>query len=210
MMTNSASDPDAAFRYACAYGAQVMVLDNCLEDLVNVINASGDNGWLISLMGARGFPLGEHGRIGGVDPHTYAEQLHVPWLVRFPDKLGQLTRVDALISHHDLFPTLGHWIDRDGRIDGSTSGGASVLPLASSAQTAWRDATTSRSSGARSIRTATWCLREDFALRGATAFNGPTEVSELYVRPDDRWEANDIAKLCPDVVEELRARLSAC
>lgn len=26
---------------------------------------------------------------------------------------------------------------------------------------------------------------------------------ELYVRPDDRWEANDVAALCPDVVESL-------
>ena len=84
------------------------------KTLSHAVDADADNEWLITLMGARGFPLGEHGRIGGVDPRTHAEQLHVPWLVRFPDKLGQLTRVDALTSHHDLLPTLMDWIDRDG------------------------------------------------------------------------------------------------
>jgi len=30
---------------------------------------------------------------------------------------------------------------------------------------------------------------------------------QLFVRPDDRWEANDVAGLCPDVVESLLARI---
>ena len=33
-------------------------------------------------------------------------------------------------------------------------------------------------------------------------------VDELYVRPDDHWEANDVAKLCADVVDTL-ARVTA-
>ena len=74
----------------------------------------------------------------------------------------------------------------------------------------WRDATISTSASARSIRTAAWCLREDIAQREAAGSDGATDVVELYVRPDDRWEANDVAKLCPEVVEELRAGLSAC
>ena len=208
LVTNSDDDPDAAFRYACAYAAQVMVLDECLENLLDAINASDGNEWLIMLLGARGFPLGEHGRIGGVDPRTHAEQLHVPWLVRFPDKLGQLSRVDALTSHHDLLPTLVDWIDRDRKLDRSAFDGTSVVPFASSARTPWRDATISTSASARSIRTAAWCLREDVAHDdGAAASNEAASTPELYVRPDDRWEANDVAKLCPEVVEELRAAL---
>jgi hypothetical protein len=42
------------------------------------------------------------------------------------------------------------------------------------------------------------------------ASNGVATVSELFVRPDDRWEANDVAKLCPDVVEELRNQFGSC
>jgi hypothetical protein len=53
-------------------------------------------------------------------------------------------------------------------------------------------------------------LREDIAEAGrlGTA-NETAAASELYVRPDDRWEANDVAKLCPDVVEELRDSLGS-
>lgn len=211
IFTDSAADPDAAFRYACAYAAQVMVLDECLEGLINATSASAGNEWLITLLGARGFPLGEHGRIGGIDPRTHAEQLQVPWLIRFPDKLGQLTRVDALTSHHDLLPSLADWIDRNRKLDRSAFDGASIVPFASSVRTSWRDATISMSASARSIRTTAWCLREDFAHNaGDPTSNEASSVPELYVRPDDRWEANDVAKLCPEVVEELRAVISRC
>jgi arylsulfatase A-like enzyme len=209
-LTNTAEDPDAAFRYACAYAAQVMVLDDCLENLSNAINTSDGNEWLITLLGARGFPLGEHGRIGGVDQRTHVEQLQVPWLVRYPNKVGQLSRVDSLTSHHDLPPTLFDWIDREHRVDRSTFVGRSVVPLALSARAAWRNSTLSSSASARSIRTAAWCLREDVVHVDGAASKEPTSAPELYVRPDDRWEANDIAKLCPEVVAELLSALSTC
>jgi hypothetical protein len=32
---------------------------------------------------------------------------------------------------------------------------------------------------------------------------GDEPKCELYVRPDDRWEANDVATLCPEVVQEM-------
>ncbi len=51
-VTSSADDPDAAFRYACAYGAQVMVLDESLERLINATNARADNEWFITLLAA--------------------------------------------------------------------------------------------------------------------------------------------------------------
>jgi arylsulfatase A-like enzyme len=208
---NSADDPDTAFRYACAYAAQIMVVDACMETLIQAIDAEGDDSWLVTLLGARGFPLGEHGRIGGVDSRTHAEQLQVPWLIRFPDGRPQLARVGALTSHYDLMPSLVDWIDLDGKLDRSGFAGMSIVPFASSIRTPWRDATISKSTNSRSIRTATWCLREDVAPQDAAATATKAEsIAELYVRPDDRWEANDIAKLCPEVVEELRAALTAC
>jgi arylsulfatase A-like enzyme len=208
---NTAEDPDAAFRYACAYAAQVMVLDDCFQNLLDAINTSGGNEWLVTLLGARGFPLGEHGRIGGVDQRTHVEQLQVPWIVRFPNKLGQFSRVGSLTSHHDLPPTLLDWIDREHKFDRPMLDGRSVLPLASSARAAWRNAMLSCSASARSIRTATWCLREDVAPADCnSATSEPASAPELYVRPDDRWEANDVAKLCPEVVEELLSALPSC
>jgi hypothetical protein len=58
------------------------------------------------------------------------------------------------------------------------------------------------------IRTPNWCLREKIGAVRDSAEQGldsKDETSEpmLFVRPDDRWEANDVSKLCADVVEEL-------
>jgi arylsulfatase A-like enzyme len=209
LIVQTGNDPDAAFRYATAYAAQTMVLDACWEHLLDTLNRDARNPWLVMLIGARGFPLGEHGRIGGIDPRLYAEQLHVPWLIHFPDNLGQLARVGALTSHLDLLPTLIDWSDSDKTLNRPSFGGLSVLPFAKSARTSWREAIIATSATARAIRTPTWCLREDVTPSAMTRHsNDGTPPSELYVRPDDRWEANDVAKLCPAVIDELRAAMS--
>ncbi len=187
-----AADPDAAFRYACAYAAQAMVLDECCDTLLAAVDSARSAGeWLVSLIGARGYPLGEHRRIGGVDPRLYGEQLHVPWLIQFPDNAGQLGRSGQLTSHADLVPSL---------MDSEAN--TSVRALTATSRPTWRDALVATSAaGHRAIRTAEWCLRQDpDPQRNQIG-------AELFVRPDDRWEANDVAKLCSDVVETLTIRL---
>jgi arylsulfatase A-like enzyme len=200
-----ADDPDAVFQYSCAYAAQVMVLDECWKALMAAVDSvRSEDGWIIILIGARGFPLGEHGRIGGKDPRLYGEQLHVPWLIRFPNGLGRLGRSGALTSHFDLFPTIAAWLDQTSPAILANVDGMDVSPLARSARAQWRDALFSASATSRSIRTAGWCLRQDVPFGEIEAASSTDRPSgELFVRPDDRWEANDVAKLCTDTVETL-------
>jgi hypothetical protein len=61
--------------------------------------------------------------------------------------------------------------------------------------------------GARSIRTAEWSLITG-PVAGDTSERGDENDCQLFVRPDDRWEANDVASLCPDELESLLARLA--
>lgn len=201
-------DPDAPFRYGCAYAAQVIGLDACWKGLVEAVRLSGcEDEWLVMLLGVRGFPLGEHRRVGGVDPRLYGEQLHVPWLARFPDGRGRLARSGQLVSHVDLLPTVLESIASGCKNDLPRCDGLSLLPLATAGRSPWRDALFAvNAAGGKAVRTAAWCLiqeatakQEDGAQPSVAAALG-----ELYVRPDDRWEANDVAKLCPDVVETLR------
>jgi arylsulfatase A-like enzyme len=200
-------DPDAVFLYGCAYAAQVMVLDACINGLMAAADAAWPDGnWLLVLLGVRGFPLGEHGRVGGVDGRLFADQLHVPWLVRFPSGEGRLARTSGLASHFDLLPTLVDFITGEAprdRVDGM-----SILPLARGRRPEWRDAVISAGpTGARSIRTPGWCLRYPPGYEQELSTEGRAEA-ELYVRPDDRWEANDVAKLCTDVVAGLIEAMS--
>ncbi len=208
----SADDPDAIFRHSCAYAAQAIVLDACWNELSEAIQSASPGGdWLVVLLGTRGYPLGEHRRIGGVDARLYGEQLHVPCLVRFPDARGRLARSGKLASHLDLLPTIIDWIGGGLPDDVLTFDGMSVMPLATSSRTEWRQALVSVSdAGHRAIRTDDWCLRHEAPVPddSATPAHMPPPSSELYVRPDDRWETNDVASLCPDVVEKLTQTLN--
>jgi arylsulfatase A-like enzyme len=198
-------DPDAVFQYGCAYAAQVMVLDQCWRALNEALNSiQSSHGWLIVLIGARGFPLGEHGRIGGVDPRLYSEQLHVPWMIRFPDGDGRLGRSGALTSHVDLLPTLLGWLDDDSASTLAHVDGRNVRPLLRAARAEWCENLFAASASSRAIRSSAWCLRQDVPFGKAAPEQVSDEVAgELYVRPDDRWEANDVARLCPEVAESL-------
>jgi arylsulfatase A-like enzyme len=204
-------DPDIIFSHAAAYAAQVIALDVAWQVLMDAIEAASaaQQSWQVVLIGSRGFPLGEHGLIGGTDLRLTSEQLHVPWLIRFPDGRGKLVRSDSLVSHLDLLPTL---LDAEG-LNNDVSlrpDGLSLLQLA--AGTTWmdRDLHLSANSAAVAIRTSGWCLRNRLAL-ASDAHDSTTmeEVgdseAELFVRPDDRRETNDVSKLCPDVVEELKS-----
>jgi Sulfatase len=183
------SDPDAAFRWSCAYAAQAMVLDACIEGLCHTVDEAGRGSWLVVLLGVRGFPLGEHGRVGGIDGRLYAEQLHVPLLWRFANGSGKLARSSQLVSHADLPPAL-----LSAAADGSFSPEHDALLASGTA-------------GERSIRTADWCLRTEPC--SADEQTGEELRCQLFVRPDDHWEANDVSALCRDEVESLLARLRA-
>jgi hypothetical protein len=56
--------------------------------------------------------------------------------------------------------------------------------------------------GEQSLRTDAWFLRK---VGSASESNAP--AVELYVKPDDRWEANDVADRCLHDADELLALL---
>ena len=186
---DDASDPDAAFRWSCAYAAQVMALDACFDGLCQTIDASGQQGkWLVVLCGVRGFPLGEHGCVGGVDGRLFAEQLHVPLVCRFPDGRDRLARNAKLVSLADSSTALLAFAH-----DGFLLPGRDALIAEGPA-------------GKRSIRTADWSLRYDPTAESIESRDN--SCCELFVRPDDRWEANNVASLCSEETASLLARLS--
>lgn len=195
---DSAADPDARFRFSCAYAAQVQILDACvgalLDELKLVEQRRPHDRWLTVVLGVRGFPLGEHDRVGGIAPQLHCEQLHVPLLLHCSDGAGALHRAGQLVTHEDVPATIAAWAEND-PVPQPLEDGRSLLPLVYGEPTDWRDYVIAASNtGQLTVRTAAWCWHRSCE-----------ETSEqLFVRPDDRWETNDVATLCPELAAGLR------
>ncbi len=150
----------------------------------------------MSLLSARGFPLGEHRRIGPCDEALYNELVQLVWLLRFPDHTGKLGRSQALVQPADVPGTLAEWleVDRVGLAGGHAS---SLMGIIRGEQEPLRDRIVMVSRHDRAIRTPAWHLR--LPESGA---------AELYTKPSDRWEVSEVASLCADVVAELEVAMA--
>ncbi|TWT48749.1 hypothetical protein [Botrimarina hoheduenensis] len=185
---------EARFAASCRYAAEVQSLDACLDAFLEAITPLYNDALDLIVAGLRGFPLGEHGSVGGVDPRLYSEQQQTPLIVvRADDHAASYTRSAQPVGVTDTIASLL----------------AVTRPLPSPPD----EGLVLESPGvARGMRTRDWYLRTEATL--ATEAE-PTELSdveeqplaELYLKPDDRWEHNNIAKLRPDETAELLARL---
>lgn len=200
-------DPDLVLGVAQSYAGQIVALDTCIGALLEaIVSQSTWDPTLLALFSARGFPLGEHHRLGPCDEALYGELLQVPLMVRAPGRLDIGYRSPALTTPGDLYATLRHWFletDDTGASEGAGDSGnpsatralrpQSLLRLIQPGQPAWRDRLISIGSGEQcAIRTPAWFLR------------GHDEATGLFAKPDDRWEANNVAERCPEVVAKVQ------
>lgn len=190
---NSQSDPDELLGVMQAYAGQVALWDTCLGVLSDAVSQNPIlNNALFSVMSCRGFPLGEHGRIGsglheGDEDELYSELLNVPWLCRIPGQASAV-RCRSLLQPVDLYELLKRWANE-------TSVDVLGPDFNLTADGDVREFTlTQAKSGAWALRTPAWLLRSD--VTGEV-------YKELYLKPDDRWEVNNVADCCHEVVEQL-------
>lgn len=176
-------DPDQVLSLTHAYAGQVFVVDLGLQALLAAIDELPQRDSLtFAVASPRGFPLGEHLRLGECDQSLYGELLHVPALIRFPNREGALIRTQELVQPSDLFATL-------------TDAKRSLLRLVREEGFLSREFIQTSGPEQRLIRTAAWQLR---AVR-----DGEEEICELYAKPDDRHEFNDVASRAPQIVGQL-------
>lgn len=183
-------DPDEVLGIVQAYAAQVSALDACFDAFLGFLDASDLAAeTAVLLTSARGFPLGEHRRIGPCDEALYGELVHVPLMLRLPDRTGQAARSQALVEPADLWVTLFDLLGIENRPESPT--GASLLPLVREEKESLRDRLCLIGpSGDTAIRTPGWYLRTN-------------HEAELFAKPDDRWEANNVASRCQEICESL-------
>ena len=173
-------DPDVLQSVMEAYGGGVSTFDAALDGLLEALQESENNP--ILLVGStRGFALGEHRRIG-TDERLYGENLHLPLMIRFPDGFGATIRSPILFQHDDLRNFLADPSSLQTRIAEETE------PFRESLIVHGKH-------GETTLVTPEWFLRR--------VPHGEAFRVELYVKPDDRWEVNDVADRCGEMLEEL-------
>jgi arylsulfatase A-like enzyme len=202
-------DPDEVLGLVQAYAGQVQLVDECLEMLLDSLDAQPNaEETLFALTSPRGYPLGEHGRVGVCDNALYSELLQVPLIVQLPRGEGRLMRTQRLIQTSDLFATLVEacgW----GELTAAERA-ASLLRVAREESTSAREVVVAFAAGQRAIRTPAWLMREtrEPSHPQPLSHTGRGEKSyELFAKPDDRWEANEVSSRCGDVAELLAAQL---
>jgi arylsulfatase A-like enzyme len=175
------ADDDALFvQLQSTYAAAVGCLDAGLGRLVDMIDRAGRaNDTLLVVAADHGFPLGEHGVLGpdGAPPHE--ELFHVPLLLRLPRAERAGTRLSALTQPADLGPTIADAL-------GVPVPGTSLLPLVRGEREAMREYVVSSAAGSWRLRTSEWAL--------VRSGEGEAGRAQLFVKPDDRWEVNDVAQ----------------
>jgi arylsulfatase A-like enzyme len=147
-----------------------------------------------------GLPLGEHGFIGVVRPWLYDELVHLPLLVRLPRGEQAGRRVLSLTQPVDLMPTL---LDAFG-LPPAPEHGHSLLPLARGAAEKVRDYACS---GLRVGKLVEWALRSPEWAFLMPVCGEPERAPQLYVKPDDRWELNNVIQHHPELAEHMTAVL---
>lgn len=183
-------DPDELLGISQAYAGQVTLLDACLGAFLDFFDSMPfADETMLMITSSRGFPLGEHRRVGACDDALFGELVRVPWMIRFPKEVDASQRTQALIEPSDLWATVLDWFEVDDALESPS--GESVLRLLRRDEGLFRDrlCIAGRDS-ARAIRTPAWYLRTG-------------EPPELFAKPDDYWEVNEVSSLCREVTECL-------
>ncbi|HTU25220.1 MAG TPA: sulfatase-like hydrolase/transferase [Pirellulales bacterium] len=188
-------DPDELLGLMHAYAGQVSLWDACLETWLEEFAASAlARNTLLAFFSPRGYPLAEHRHIGRIAPDLYSESVQTVGWWRFPDGLGAPARTPAIVLPADVPPTISEWLGWSGL--GWPAAGHSLLPLARWERGAVREAAVLFAEPDRwALRTPAWHLM--------VSGEGEQQQVELYAKPADRYEVNDVAMRAADIAAGL-------
>ena len=195
-------DPDELLGIVHAYAGQVVSLDECLAGLLAAIAEHNDMPLLTLLTSPRGFPLGEHRVVGDAVPLLFSETLHVPYLLRRPVGNDGLNRVRRFLQPADISATLTDWF----QVPAESANGLARSSLRVAAGTTGRldDRACAAQGGQRVFRTPAWQLwLPATAGQDIGGFEWDAKQPELFAKPDDRFEANNVAERCPGIVQAM-------
>ena len=184
------------------YAGTVTLVDRWLGELFTAIKTSGRaDDTLIVFTADQGEPLGEHGYVRRFRPWLYEELVHTPLILRLPKGQFGGSRHQALVQTVDLLPTV---LSALGLPTHPEAHGHDLLSLARGEVTKVRDyACFGMDAEEFAIRTHLWHLTLPVEVDPDDTPRRP----ELYRKPEDRWDQNDVAGSYPEVAEHLELTL---
>lgn len=193
------ADLDAWDWLHCTFAAVVTKLDAELGAMFELLRARGFDKtatWIVT--SHFGQALGEHGIVGPHRPWLYSELVHVPLLVRLPNAEQAGRRVTGFTQPPDLAPTLRALLGVPYEGDAQN-----LLPLMRGEAESARECAVSQCEvngiNERSIRTHEWAL--------LVPEGDDTRKPQLFTKPDDRHEVNDLYSRNVERADELEAQL---
>jgi hypothetical protein len=191
-------------RLHAAYAGVVSYFDTQIGRVLDHLRKKKrSEGLLICVTARCGLPLGEHALTGLARAWLHDETVHVPLLLRLPEAANAGERVAALTQPIDLLPTLREYLG----LAPAPGHGLSLWPLMRGGSEPIRPYALS---GQRIGDSEEWLLRTpDFAflLPISVPAADPPRRPQLYAKPDDRWEVNDLAPRHEEYTELLEKTL---
>lgn len=187
-----------------SYAAAVSSVDAGMGQLLQALDGmEGGEDILLIVTTDAGQNLGEHGMVGTARPWLHDEVIHLPLLLRLPGAAEAGRRIAALTQVVDLAPTLADWF----QVPLTGVHGHSLLPLAHGEVESIRPFACSglEVDGAieYALRTPEWAFLLPIEPRAGDSERLP----QLYVKPDDRGEVNNVLQHHMELAEQLERTL---
>jgi arylsulfatase A-like enzyme len=188
------------------YAAVITQFDRWLGQLLAELERDGMLDELHCLLTSdHGQLLMEERAAAAAGSSLHEEIIHIPLIARLPGKAEAGRRVAALTQTVDLFPTLCDWFG----VPAPVVHGHSLLPLLQGTTERIRAYAVA---GARLGDWVEWALRTP--EWGLVVPAQPAEPAQeihprLHVKPDDRWEVNDLYQHHQEWAERLEQTLQA-
>ena len=191
------------------YDGAIAYMDACIQSIFTALEEMGElDNTIIALNGDHGETLYDHEL--WFDHHgIFDNVLHVPLIIRYPERVPPGLRIAGYNQHKDLLPTLLDLagLSQNAADAGHQFDGESLMSMVSGDVTSFdsefyiSECTWMRKQG---WRTPGWKLM--IALEPDFHFKPEIELFNLVEDPN---EDNNLAEERPDVVEALRGRMEA-
>ena len=198
LVVTDSTDPDEVFQIACAVGGQVISMDQTMGELADSIREMNlESECLLAITGVCGYPLGEHGRVGGSERQLYAETLHVPCFLRFGDLLPLGVRIPEILQPHEVGSLLNWWFNEEENRESDSECLEKMLDLPIDSEVRV-GAAIAIGNNQTHVTTPSWSCRFSETPENKNH-------AQLFAKPDDRWEQNEVSQRATVMVDKMTA-----